>query len=114
MQPTFTLDINRAARFIRITTKDSRPRLNWSIHEMTVSTGIPQATLDAVKNRTMTVAPAEVSHRVTSVGHLGQVAMFTGRTIKWDYTTEHIIGDPIANAMLGRESRAPWKLEGKV
>jgi hypothetical protein len=70
--------------------------------------------IDCVKNRTTTVTPAEVSHRITSVGHLGQVAMFTGRTIKWDYKTEQIIGDPIANAMLGRESRKPWKLEGKI
>jgi predicted dehydrogenase len=70
--------------------------------------------IDAVKNRTMTLTPAEISHRITSVGHLGQVAMFTGRKLTWDYKTEQIIGDPIANAMLGRESRAPWKLEGKV
>jgi hypothetical protein len=40
--------------------------------------------------------------------------MFTGRKLTWDYKTEQIIGDPIANAMLGRESRAPWKLEGKL
>ena len=40
--------------------------------------------LDCVRSRALTIAPAEVAHRSASVGHLGVVAIETGRTIKWD------------------------------
>ena len=38
--------------------------------------------VDAVRSRRLTIAPAEVAHRSASVGHLGVVAMETGRTIR--------------------------------
>ncbi|MEI6645928.1 MAG: discoidin domain-containing protein [bacterium] len=47
--PVFTLTINKTARFIKITSKGSRKGLNWSIHELTVNSGIPIATLDAIQ-----------------------------------------------------------------
>lgn len=53
--PVFTLAINRTARYIKITTKGSRPRLNWSIHEITVNSGIPKATLDAIQQTAMNI-----------------------------------------------------------
>ena len=40
--------------------------------------------LDCVRSRALTIAPAEVAHRSASVGHLGVIAIETGRTIKWD------------------------------
>jgi hypothetical protein len=42
--------------------------------------------------------------------HLGNIAIRTGRKIKWDPAKEEIIGDAEAAKMLSRPYRAPWKL----
>ncbi len=66
--------------------------------------------LDCVRSRALPIAPAEVSHRSASVGHLGVIAMETGRKIKWDPATEKIIGDPGAERLLERAYRKPYQL----
>jgi predicted dehydrogenase len=66
--------------------------------------------INAVKTRDTTLTPAEVAHRSASIGHLGQIAMVTGRKITWDPVKEEIANDPGASAMLGRTPRAPWTL----
>ncbi len=66
--------------------------------------------LDCVKSRQETITPVETACRSVSVGHLGEIAMLTGRTIRWDPETETIIGDPGASALLGRSYRKPWIL----
>ena len=49
-----------------------------------------------------TITPVETACRSVSVGHLGEIAMLTGRTIRWDPKTETIENDPGAAALLGR------------
>jgi len=66
--------------------------------------------LDSVRSRALTIAPAEVAHRTASVGHLGVIAIETGRTIKWDPAAEAIIGDPAAERLLSRSYRKPYQL----
>ncbi len=66
--------------------------------------------LDCVKSRKLTICPEEVGFRSISVGLLGEIAMLTGRRIKWNPDTEEIIGDPAASALLGRSYREPWTL----
>ena len=66
--------------------------------------------LDCVKSRALTIAPCETAHRSASVGHLGVIAIETGRKIKWDPDTETIIGDPGAERLLSRSYRKPWQL----
>ena len=66
--------------------------------------------IDCVKARDTTLTPAEVAHRSASIGHLGQIAMLTGRKIAWDPAKEQILGDPAAAALLGRAPRGPWSL----
>ena len=66
--------------------------------------------LDCVRSRAKTITPAETAHRSASVGHLGVIAMETGRKIKWDPATETIIGDPEAERLLGHSYRKPWQL----
>jgi predicted dehydrogenase len=66
--------------------------------------------LDCVRSRRETITPVETACRSVSVGHLGEIAMLTGRTIKWDPTTETISDDPGAAALLGRSYRKPWVL----
>ena len=64
--------------------------------------------LDCVKTRARTITPIEIGHRSIAVAHLGNIAMLTGRTIRWDPETERILGDPEASRMLSRPMRAPW------
>jgi predicted dehydrogenase len=66
--------------------------------------------LDCVRSRAATIAPAEVAHRSASVGHLGIIALETGRTIKWDPATETLIGDPAAERLLSRSYRRPYQI----
>ncbi len=66
--------------------------------------------LDCVRSRALTIAPAEVAHRSASVGHLGVIAIETGRTIKWDPATETIIGDAGADRLLSRAYRKPYQM----
>jgi predicted dehydrogenase len=66
--------------------------------------------VDAVRSRGQTIAPAEVAHRSASVGHLGVIAIETGRTIKWDPAAERIIGDPAAERLLLHSYRKPYQL----
>jgi len=66
--------------------------------------------LDCVRSRAETIAPAEVAHRSASVGHLGVIAIETGRTIKWDPATETIPGDPAAERLLSRAYRKPYQV----
>jgi hypothetical protein len=58
----------------------------------------------------VTIAPAEVAHRSASVGHLGVIAIETGRKIKWDPATETLVGDVDAERLLSRAYRKPYQL----
>jgi predicted dehydrogenase len=66
--------------------------------------------IDCVRNRGVTIAPAETAHRTASVGHLGHIAVQTGRTINWDPVTETIKDDPLTTALLSPTFRSPWVL----
>ncbi len=65
---------------------------------------------DCVKSRAETIAPVEVAHRSCSACLLGDIAMRTGRKLKWDPAKEQFLGDDVASAMLSRTMRAPWTL----
>lgn len=66
--------------------------------------------LDCIKSLQPTIAPAETAHRSASVGHLGNIAMRTGRKIRWNPQTEEIIDDAFASRMLGEVPRGGWSL----
>ncbi len=72
------------------------------------SPGHEQNFLDCVRNRKETLCPAEVGHRSISAGLLGEISIYTGRTLKWDPETETILDDPAASALLTRSYREPW------
>jgi len=66
--------------------------------------------LDCVRSRKETICPAEVGHRSISAGLLGEIAIYTGRTLKWNPETETLAGDPVADGLLSRSFREPWVL----
>jgi predicted dehydrogenase len=66
--------------------------------------------VECVKSRKPAIAPVEVAYRAISVALLGEIAMTTGQTIKWDPEKEEIIGNPVAARLLSRPYRNPWTL----
>jgi hypothetical protein len=66
--------------------------------------------IDCVKSRKETVCPVEMAIRCDTIAHLVNVAAQTGRTIKWDPSTERIVGDEEAAKMITRPYREEWKV----
>ncbi len=66
--------------------------------------------LDCVKSRKTPVASAEIGHRSASICHLNNIAMLTGRKLKWDPKRERFANDDGANTLLLPKMRAPWTL----
>jgi predicted dehydrogenase len=65
--------------------------------------------VDCVFSKKPTAAPVEVAHRSITVAHLGNIAMLTGRDLRWDPVRETIVDDPAAADMLKRPWRAPYR-----
>jgi hypothetical protein len=63
-----------------------------------------------VKSRKPAITPVETAHHSAVPGHLGLIAMWTGRKIKWDVQREVNIGDAEASKLLSREYRKPGSL----
>jgi len=66
--------------------------------------------LDCVKSRRPPVEPLEVGHQVSTVAHLGNLALRTGRRIVWDGAREQVVDDAKANRLARVNYRAPWRL----
>jgi predicted dehydrogenase len=66
--------------------------------------------LDCIKSRKETITPCETAHRSATPGHLGRIAMWLGRKVRFNPETQEIIGDATAGRMLGRACRSPWHL----
>ena len=66
--------------------------------------------IDCIRSGNQAIAPVEVAYRAISVALLGEIAMTTGQTIKWDPDKEMIIDNPRAGRLLSRPYRQPWTL----
>ena len=66
--------------------------------------------LECIKSRQRPICDVEIGHRSATVCHLGNIAVRTGRTIRWDPAGEQVIGDREAAAMLSRTYRKPYEL----
>lgn len=66
--------------------------------------------LACVKSRGRTLTPASAALRSATPGWLGQIAMLTGRKIRWDPEKQRIVKDAAAEKLLSRTMRAPWKV----
>jgi predicted dehydrogenase len=66
--------------------------------------------LDCVKARQEPYFPAEIGHRCSTVMHIGNIAMWLGRRLRWNPDKEQFIDDPTADRYLSRAMRAPWVL----
>jgi predicted dehydrogenase len=74
------------------------------------SVGHHREWLGAIKTRTQCSCNFAYGHRLSSVGHLGNIALLSGEKLKWDAATETILNHPEANRFLMKEYRRPWTL----
>ncbi len=65
---------------------------------------------EAVKTRKPAGGHAEAAHRTACIMHLANIAIRTGRPIRFDPETEQIVGDDEANRLAHPPMRAPWHL----
>ncbi len=63
-----------------------------------------------MKSRKDPYFPVDIGHRVSTVCHLGNIAIKLGRKLNWDPKRERFAGDGAANKMLDRPRRDPWQL----
>jgi predicted dehydrogenase len=80
------------------------------IHLYTNPNGEHDDFLQCVKSRKDPYFPVDIGHRVSTICHLANIAIKTGRKLRWDPAKEQFPGDDDANAMLDRKRRDPWQL----
>jgi len=66
--------------------------------------------LHCVRTRERPFRHIEVAHRTVTVCHLGNIAYWLNRPLKWDPEKEEILGDPEAARWLDRPKREPWRI----
>jgi hypothetical protein len=75
--------------------------------------GHMQNWFDCIRSRQKPIADVEIGHRSATMCHLGNIARWTGKRLKWDPVKEEF-DDAQANAYLDRVRRKPYELPGKV
>jgi len=66
--------------------------------------------LECMRSRQQPVENLEVGHFVSTVAHLGNLALRSGAKITWDAQEERVLADPKADALVRVPYRAPWSL----
>jgi glucose-fructose oxidoreductase len=66
--------------------------------------------ISCVASRRTPSSPIDSAVQSDLVSHLSDIAVRTGRKIRWDPAREEIIGDSMASAMQTRPMRSPWFL----
>jgi hypothetical protein len=65
---------------------------------------------EAVKTRKRTGGNADAANRSATLMHLANIAIRTGRKLRYDPVNEQIIGDKEANRLVNPPMRTPWHL----
>lgn len=66
--------------------------------------------LQCMRTRQRPVCDVEIGCRSATVCHLGNLAYWNHRRLRWDPAKETFIGDKEANHWLDRPKRSPWKV----
>jgi predicted dehydrogenase len=66
--------------------------------------------VDCVRSRQRPICDVETGCRSVTVCHLGNLAYWNKRPLKWDPAKEQFIGDPQANTWLDVPKRGGWKV----
>lgn len=70
--------------------------------------------IQCIKTRQRPIADVEIGHRSITVCHLGNIARWTGRRLRWDPKAERFPDDAAANEYLDRPRRKGYELPEKV
>ncbi|GMU92125.1 MAG: dehydrogenase [Candidatus Hydrogenedentota bacterium] len=65
---------------------------------------------ECIRTRAKPCADIEIGHRAAVLCHLGNIARWANRTLKWNPDKEEFVDDAEANKYLERPMRAPWQL----
>jgi len=65
---------------------------------------------DCIKSRERPIADVEIGHRSAILCHLGNIARWVGRPLRWDPENETFSGDDEANTYLDRPRRKGYEL----
>ena len=74
------------------------------------STDHGQDWLNCIRTRGRPICDVEIGCRSVTVCHLGNIACWLNRPIRWDPVREEILGDAEAARWLDRPKRAPWRM----
>ncbi len=99
--------VSNPPEIVKEPTKDSEIHLYRSDNHV-------QNWIDCMRSRKRTVADVEIGHRSTTVAHLGNIARWLGRRLKWDPEKEIFPGDDEANRYLDRPRRKGYELPDPV
>jgi hypothetical protein len=66
--------------------------------------------LNCVRSRKKPICDVEIGARSVTVCHLGNLAYWNHRKLRWDPKKWVFVGDDKAAAWLDRDRRAPWTL----
>jgi predicted dehydrogenase len=66
--------------------------------------------LDCIRSRERPACDVAIGARSTIVSHLGCIAHWTGRALKWDPAAETFLDDEEANCLRSRAMREPWRI----
>ena len=74
------------------------------------SPGHHQDWVNCIRLRRRPICDVEIGASSATVCHLGNIAWWLGRRIRWDPQQREIVGDEAASQWLDRPKRAPWRL----
>jgi hypothetical protein len=72
--------------------------------------GLPGDFVHCVKTRERPFRDIAIAHRTATVAHLGNLAYWLDRPLKWNPVAERFVDDPEADRWIDREKREPWGL----
>jgi len=74
------------------------------------SPGHKQNWVDCMRTRARPICHAEIGCRSVTVCHLGNIAYWLGRPLRWDPVSERFLDDEEANRWVDRPKRSPWRV----
>jgi hypothetical protein len=66
--------------------------------------------LECIHTRQAPSCDEELGHRTAALGHLANIAFWTGQSLRWDPIVERFHDNETANRLCARATRAPWRL----
>jgi len=66
--------------------------------------------IECVRTRRRPAADVELGCRAATICHIGNIAQWLGRPLRWDPAAEQFVGDAAANRRLQRTMREPWRV----